>query len=205
MFPNAASEVRKVDPDYVKGQHDTLFTDGYPFLLASQVILAGNEVYILLICWIFYSVFVIYHFQESLNALNEHLKELISINRFRPKYWFFNVFLFTPEIVLFPNVCYLHTPRRCWTDLSRLLTHTIEFLGVSLCSILVEGCEPFSEDIWTEIKISKFSFYGVKLCYRCKVLYNVPPIIMRLKNWSTWLTLTLSIYDSSTRYSVMLF
>jgi len=50
MFPNAASEVRKVDPDYVKGQHDTLFTDGYPFLLASQVILAGNEVYILLIC-----------------------------------------------------------------------------------------------------------------------------------------------------------
>ncbi|XP_017408165.1 uncharacterized protein LOC108321040 isoform X2 [Vigna angularis] len=102
---NSASEVRKVDPDYVKGQHDTLFTDGYPFLLASQ---------------------------ESLNALNEHLKEPISINRFRP-------------------------------------------------NILVEGCEPFSEDIWTEIKISKFSFFGVKLCYRCKVLYNVPPI-MRLKN-----------------------
>jgi len=86
MFPNAASEVRRVDPDYVKGQHDTLFTDGYPFLVASQVILAENEVCILLICRIFYSVFVIYDFQESLNALNEHLKEPISINRFRPKY-----------------------------------------------------------------------------------------------------------------------
>ncbi|ESW10850.1 hypothetical protein PHAVU_009G243200 [Phaseolus vulgaris] len=90
---NTASEVRQVDPDYVKGQHDTLFTDGYPFLLASQ---------------------------ESLNAINEHLKEPISINRFRP-------------------------------------------------NILVEGCEPFSEDLWTDIKISKFSFFGVKLCYRCKI------------------------------------
>lgn len=37
MFPNAASEVRKVDPDYVEEQHQTLFTDGYPFLLISQV------------------------------------------------------------------------------------------------------------------------------------------------------------------------
>ncbi|KAK7289995.1 hypothetical protein RIF29_04084 [Crotalaria pallida] len=37
-------------------------------------------------------------------------------------------------------------------------------------NINVEGCcEPFSEDLWQEIKISRFSFRGVKLCYRCKV------------------------------------
>ncbi|KAJ1393124.1 Pyruvate kinase-like, insert domain superfamily [Sesbania bispinosa] len=90
---NTASEVRQVDPDYVKGHHPTLFSDGYPFLLTSQ---------------------------ESLDALNELLEEPIPINRFRP-------------------------------------------------NILVEGCEPFSEDIWTEIKIGRFSFLGSKLCARCKV------------------------------------
>lgn len=37
------------------------------------------------------------------------------------------------------------------------------------CSILVDGCEPFSEDLWTEIKISNLAFHGVKLCDRCKV------------------------------------
>ncbi|GMI81174.1 hypothetical protein like AT1G30910 [Hibiscus trionum] len=36
-------------------------------------------------------------------------------------------------------------------------------------NILAAGCEPFSEDLWTEIKISQFSFHGVKLCARCKV------------------------------------
>ncbi|KAF7842930.1 mitochondrial amidoxime reducing component 2 [Senna tora] len=36
-------------------------------------------------------------------------------------------------------------------------------------NILVEGTEPFSEDLWTEIMISKFTFQGVKLCYRCKM------------------------------------
>ncbi|XVE98468.1 hypothetical protein REPUB_Repub03eG0109200 [Reevesia pubescens] len=36
-------------------------------------------------------------------------------------------------------------------------------------NILVDGCEPFSEDLWREIKISEFSFQGVKLCSRCKV------------------------------------
>ncbi|KAF5184644.1 mitochondrial amidoxime reducing component 2-like, partial [Thalictrum thalictroides] len=36
-------------------------------------------------------------------------------------------------------------------------------------NILVDGCEPFAEDLWTEIKISKFTFSGVKLCSRCKV------------------------------------
>ncbi|KAK7329375.1 hypothetical protein VNO77_23537 [Canavalia gladiata] len=90
---NTASEARPVDPDYVKGQHETLFTDGYQFHLASQ---------------------------ESLDALNEVLKEPIPINRFRP-------------------------------------------------NILVEGCEPYAEDLWTEIKIRKFSFFCAKLCYRCKI------------------------------------
>ena len=37
MFPNTASEVRKVDPDYVEGHYQTFFSDGYPFLIASQV------------------------------------------------------------------------------------------------------------------------------------------------------------------------
>ncbi|KAK3432440.1 hypothetical protein EUGRSUZ_E04318 [Eucalyptus grandis] len=36
-------------------------------------------------------------------------------------------------------------------------------------NILVDGCEPFSEDLWTEIEINKFAFQGVKLCSRCKV------------------------------------
>ncbi|XP_027354389.1 mitochondrial amidoxime-reducing component 1-like isoform X1 [Abrus precatorius] len=90
---NTASETRPVDPDYAKGQQQTLFTDGYQFLLASQ---------------------------ESLDELNNQLKEPVPIDRFRP-------------------------------------------------NILVEGCEPFSEDIWTDIKINRFSFFGVKLCYRCKI------------------------------------
>ncbi|XP_039019037.1 mitochondrial amidoxime reducing component 2-like, partial [Hibiscus syriacus] len=36
-------------------------------------------------------------------------------------------------------------------------------------NILVRGCEPFSEDTWTKMKIGQFSFDGVKLCTRCKV------------------------------------
>ncbi|PQQ03027.1 mitochondrial amidoxime reducing component 2 [Prunus yedoensis var. nudiflora] len=36
-------------------------------------------------------------------------------------------------------------------------------------NIFVEGCEPFSEDLWTEIRIDKLTFLGVKLCSRCKV------------------------------------
>ncbi|XP_022146718.1 mitochondrial amidoxime reducing component 2 [Momordica charantia] len=36
-------------------------------------------------------------------------------------------------------------------------------------NILVDGCEPFSEDLWTEIRIDKFIFQGVRLCARCKV------------------------------------
>eukprot|EP00262_Sarcandra_glabra_P006773 TRINITY_DN19323_c0_g1_i1.p1 TRINITY_DN19323_c0_g1~~TRINITY_DN19323_c0_g1_i1.p1 ORF type:complete len:311 (+),score=39.71 TRINITY_DN19323_c0_g1_i1:92-1024(+) len=36
-------------------------------------------------------------------------------------------------------------------------------------NILVDGCEPYSEDLWTVIKINKFTFNGVKLCSRCKV------------------------------------
>ncbi|XP_062012244.1 uncharacterized protein LOC133728826 isoform X1 [Rosa rugosa] len=36
-------------------------------------------------------------------------------------------------------------------------------------NILVNGCEPFSEDLWTDIRIDKLTFQGVKLCSRCKV------------------------------------
>ncbi|GLU22024.1 hypothetical protein SLE2022_381260 [Rubroshorea leprosula] len=36
-------------------------------------------------------------------------------------------------------------------------------------NILVDGCEQFSEDLWGEIRISKFTFQGVKLCSRCEV------------------------------------
>ncbi|XP_004293809.1 PREDICTED: mitochondrial amidoxime reducing component 2-like [Fragaria vesca subsp. vesca] len=89
---NAASETRPVEPEYAPG-HQTMFSDMYPYMLLSQ---------------------------ESLDALNELLKEPIPINRFRP-------------------------------------------------NILVNGCEPFSEDLWTEIRIDKLTFQGVKLCSRCKV------------------------------------
>ncbi|XP_071720624.1 uncharacterized protein [Rutidosis leptorrhynchoides] len=36
-------------------------------------------------------------------------------------------------------------------------------------NLLVDGCEPFIEDLWKEIKIGNFLFNGVKLCARCKV------------------------------------
>uniref|UniRef100_A0A1J3HW29 Mitochondrial amidoxime reducing component 2 n=1 Tax=Noccaea caerulescens TaxID=107243 RepID=A0A1J3HW29_NOCCA len=36
-------------------------------------------------------------------------------------------------------------------------------------NIFVDGCEPFAEDLWTEILIKDFTFHGVKLCSRCKV------------------------------------
>ncbi|XP_058723425.1 uncharacterized protein LOC131595156 isoform X2 [Vicia villosa] len=90
---NTASEVRNVDPPYVEGQQRIFFSDGYPFLLASQ---------------------------ESLDALNKFLEEQIPMNRFRP-------------------------------------------------NILVEGCEPYAEDLWRDIKISRFSYQCVKLCARCKI------------------------------------
>ncbi|CAA0825368.1 Molybdenum cofactor sulfurase family protein [Striga hermonthica] len=36
-------------------------------------------------------------------------------------------------------------------------------------NIVVDGCEPFSEDLWTEVRINGSTFNGVKLCGRCKV------------------------------------
>ncbi|KAK6150245.1 hypothetical protein DH2020_017770 [Rehmannia glutinosa] len=36
-------------------------------------------------------------------------------------------------------------------------------------NILIDGCEPFSEDLWNEIKINGLTFKGGELCYRCKV------------------------------------
>ncbi|KAG6470173.1 hypothetical protein ZIOFF_071230 [Zingiber officinale] len=90
---NTELEIRAVDPNYAQG-YKTLFTDGFPFLLASQ---------------------------GSLDGLNELLDEPLPINRFRP-------------------------------------------------NILVDGCDPFSEDLWKELKINKLNFHGVKLCARCKVM-----------------------------------
>lgn len=40
---------------------------------------------------------------------------------------------------------------------------------VSFDSILVDGCHPYSEDLWKTIKINRLTFQGVKLCSRCKV------------------------------------
>lgn len=40
---------------------------------------------------------------------------------------------------------------------------------VSFDSILVDGCHPYSEDLWKTMKINKLTFQGVKLCDRCKV------------------------------------
>nr|CAD1823194.1 unnamed protein product [Ananas comosus var. bracteatus] len=89
---NTSSQTRAVDPSYALG-YETMFSDGYPFLLVSQ---------------------------GSLDALNEILEEPLLINRFRP-------------------------------------------------NIVVDGCNPFSEDLWKVIKINKLTFHGVKLCARCKV------------------------------------
>ncbi|XP_050234563.1 uncharacterized protein LOC126682840 [Mercurialis annua] len=36
-------------------------------------------------------------------------------------------------------------------------------------SIVVDGCEPFAEDLWKGIKINNFSFEGIRLCARCKI------------------------------------
>ncbi|KAL6601564.1 hypothetical protein ACP70R_044784 [Stipagrostis hirtigluma subsp. patula] len=36
-------------------------------------------------------------------------------------------------------------------------------------NILVDGCHPYSEDLWNTIKINNLTFQGVKLCNRCKV------------------------------------
>ncbi|KAM7271859.1 hypothetical protein ACFE04_031073 [Oxalis oulophora] len=90
---NAVSEKRPVDPEFARG-HNVMFSDLFPYMIASQA---------------------------SLDTLNQHLKEPVPINRFRP-------------------------------------------------NILVDGCGPFDEDLWTEIRISKFTFQGVRLCSRCKVI-----------------------------------
>ncbi|KAG0471133.1 hypothetical protein HPP92_015679 [Vanilla planifolia] len=36
-------------------------------------------------------------------------------------------------------------------------------------NILVDGCEPFSEDFWKVTKLSNMTFRGIKLCSRCKM------------------------------------
>ncbi|KAH9616638.1 hypothetical protein KSS87_019786 [Heliosperma pusillum] len=89
---DSVSQSRSTDPNFARG-YKTMFSDQFPFLLISQ---------------------------ESLDALNNILKEPVPIDRFRP-------------------------------------------------NILVEGCKPFSEDLWKEIKIDTLTFCGVRLCSRCKI------------------------------------
>ncbi|XP_031129529.1 mitochondrial amidoxime reducing component 2-like [Ipomoea triloba] len=36
-------------------------------------------------------------------------------------------------------------------------------------NILVDGCEPYAEDFWKEIKINGLTFNSAQLCYRCKI------------------------------------
>ncbi|KAF8759257.1 hypothetical protein HU200_010292 [Digitaria exilis] len=86
------SETRPTDPDYAQG-YKVMFSDAFPILIASQ---------------------------ESLDALNEILKEPVLMNRFR-------------------------------------------------ANILVDGCHPYSEDLWKTVKINKLTFMGVKLRDCCKV------------------------------------
>lgn len=53
-------------------------------------------------------------------------------------------------------------------ELNRLLQEPVS-VNRFRANILVEGCQPFSEDLWKEIKINNIRFQGVKLCSRCKV------------------------------------
>ncbi|KAH6764794.1 Molybdenum cofactor sulfurase family protein [Perilla frutescens var. frutescens] len=36
-------------------------------------------------------------------------------------------------------------------------------------NFVVDGCEPFAEDLWNEVEINEFVFQGGELCYRCKI------------------------------------
>ncbi|KAL6206234.1 hypothetical protein ACLB2K_023483 [Fragaria x ananassa] len=83
---------KPVEPEYARGKQ-IMFSDLFPYMIASQA---------------------------SLDTLNEHLKDPVPINRFRP-------------------------------------------------NLLIDGCEPFSEDLWTDVKINNFTFQCCMLCYRCKI------------------------------------
>ncbi|KAM7530323.1 hypothetical protein LguiB_033733 [Lonicera macranthoides] len=41
-----------------------------------------------------------------------------------------------------------------------------------LGGILVDGCGPFSEDLWKEIRINRIKFQSAQLCYRRKVYFG---------------------------------
>ncbi|KAI3455779.1 hypothetical protein Pfo_012442 [Paulownia fortunei] len=36
-------------------------------------------------------------------------------------------------------------------------------------NLVVDGCEPFSEDLWNEFRINDVTFRGGELCFRCKI------------------------------------
>ena len=44
----------------------------------------------------------------------------------------------------------------------------------------MDGCQPYSEELWKTIKINNLTFQGVKLCSRCKVRYCIN-ILLALK------------------------
>jgi hypothetical protein len=52
-------------------------------------------------------------------------------------------------------------------------------------NIIVDGCHPYSEDLWKTIKIGKLTFLGVKLCDRCKVKLSALVLctLVALKYW----------------------
>lgn len=115
--------------------------------------------------------------QGSLDALNKVLQKPVSVNRFRPKYGssFFKYPKFHYSMgPTAHSVILKSSPWEC--NNSSLIYDQFNafmcllFLVFFSTSILVDGCEPFSEDLWTEIRIDKFIFQGVRLCARCKVL-----------------------------------
>ncbi|KAM3259836.1 hypothetical protein ACQJBY_051244 [Aegilops geniculata] len=53
-------------------------------------------------------------------------------------------------------------------------------------NILVDGCNPYAEDLWKTMKINKLTFDGVKLCDRCKVKF--PDLVMWLSVLATILS-----------------
>ncbi|CAA0832464.1 Molybdenum cofactor sulfurase family protein [Striga hermonthica] len=36
-------------------------------------------------------------------------------------------------------------------------------------NLLIDGCEPFSEDLWNEVEINGLTFSAGELCWRCKI------------------------------------
>ncbi|WCJ28094.1 Molybdenum cofactor sulfurase family protein [Euphorbia peplus] len=71
--------------------------------------------------------------------------------------------------VMFADIFpYMITSQGSLDALNKILAEPVP-INRFRANILVEGCEPFSEDLWTEIKINNWTFHSVRLCSRCKV------------------------------------